>query len=86
MDASAKLFVAVDVLVEGAPALVGDGFDPQPARVVASTIVTIQQATGRCIGSAITPRDILALGSCCRARRLRLRPRWSAGFLLEQDA
>jgi hypothetical protein len=58
MDASAKVFVAVDlVLADVSPTLVDDPFEPQPARVVASAIVTIQLAVHRSFRTTGTLRD-----------------------------
>lgn len=57
MDASAKPFVAVDRVLEVSPTLVGDRFEPQPARVVASMIVTIQLAVHRGVRTTGALRD-----------------------------
>jgi hypothetical protein len=61
MDASAKLFVALDAVpVEIRPALVDDGFEPQPARIAVSAIVTIQLAMHPTFFTTGTLRDVPA--------------------------
>lgn len=74
IDASAKMLLVVDpLLVEANPALVDEGFEPQPARVVASAIVTIQLAVHRGFRTTETLRDVPASRPCWRRRRRRSR-------------